>query len=143
MTLGTVEYALVAFGGDRFTGAIVPALVDLTSRGLVRIVDLAFIRKGSDGSIVTLELEDLADDEVAPFAALEYEIDDLVNADDLLIEAAALVPGTAAAVIVWENLWSKELADAVRAAGGTLVDQGRVDPELAELAMARHLADAE
>lgn len=143
MSLGSVEYALVTFGGDRFTGAIVPALADLTTRGVVRIIDLVFIRKGSDGSVVTLELDDLAEDEAASFKALEHEVDDLLNTDDLLAEAAALPLGTAAAVIVWENLWSKQLETAVRAAGGQLVDQGRIQPELAELAMARHLADAE
>ncbi len=143
MSLGSVEYALVTFGGDRFTGAIVPALADLTTRGVVRIIDLVFIRKGSDGSVVTLELDDLAEDEAASFKALEHEVDDLLNTDDLLAEAAALPLGTAAAVVVWENLWSKQLETAVRAAGGQLVDQGRIPPELAELAMARHLADAE
>lgn len=143
MPLGPVEYALVAFEGNRFNGAIVPALTDLVTRGLVRIIDLAFIRKDADGSVVLLELDDLASEEAAPFSLLEHEVDDLLNADDLLTEAAVLPPGTAAALIVWENLWAKELADAVRAAGGTLIDQGRVDPDLAELAMALHLSASE
>ena len=141
MSLGPVEYALFAFDGNRFTGAIVPALVDLVEAGTVRIIDLSFITKDADGSVLTLELEELPADAADAFSVLDHEVDDLLNDDDLLAEAEVLPPGTSAAVVVWENLWAKRLADAVRAAGGSLVDQGRVDPELAEAAMALHLAD--
>ena len=141
MSLGPVEYALFAFDGNRFTGAIVPALVDLVEAGTVRIIDLSFITKDADGSVLTLELEELPADAADAFSVLDHEVDDLLNDDDLLAEAEVLPPGTSAAVVVWENLGAKRLADAVRAAGGSLVDQGRVDPELAEAAMALHLAD--
>ena len=141
MSLGPVEYALFAFDGNRFTGAIVPALVDLVEAGTVRIIDLSFITKDADGSVLTLELEELPADAADAFSVLDHEVDDLLNDDDLLAEAEVLPPGTSAAVVVWENLWAKRLADAVRAAGGTLVDHGRVDPALAEAAMALHLAD--
>ena len=141
MSLGPVEYALFAFDGNRFTGAIVPALVDLVEAGTVRIIDLSFITKDADGSVLTLELEELPADAADAFSVLDHEVDDLLNDDDLLAEAEVLPPGTSAAVVVWENLWATRLADAVRAAGGSLVDQGRVDPELAEAAMALHLAD--
>jgi len=138
-----VEYALFAFEGNRFTGEIVPALADLVESGTVRIIDLAFILKDPDGSVLTLELDDLPDEAADAFATLEYEVDDLLNADDLMVEAAALQPGTAAALVVWENLWARRLADAVRAAGGALVDHGRVDADLAEAAMALYLRGAE
>ncbi|MFP5417342.1 MAG: DUF6325 family protein [Actinomycetes bacterium] len=139
MSLGPVEYALFAFEGNRFTGDIVPALTELVDAGTVRIIDLAFILKESDGSVLTLELDDLPADAAEAFSSLEHEVDDLLNADDLLIEAEALPPGTSAALVVWENLWAKRLADAVRASGGALMDHGRVDPELAEAAMALYL----
>lgn len=143
MSLGPVEYALLAFEGNRFSGDIAPALADLVEAGTVRIIDLAFIMKDDDGTVLTFEVDDLPADVADSFAALEYEVDDLLNADDLLLEAEALDPGTSAALVVWENLWAKELADAVRAAGGALVDHGRVDPDLAEAALALYLGDAE
>ncbi len=143
MPLGPVEYALIAFEGNRFNGAIVPALVDLVETGTVHIIDLAFIMKDADGDVLTLELDDLPDEAVDAFAALEYEVDDLLNAEDLLVEAEALTPGTSAALIVWENLWAARLAGAVREAGGELVEHGRVDPELVEAAMALYLSGAE
>lgn len=139
MPLGPVEYALFAFEGNRFTGDIVPALVDLVDSGTVHIIDLAFIMKDEDGTILIVEMDDLPAETVEAFEALEYEVDDLLNADDLAFEAALLEPGTSAALIVWENLWAKQLADAVRKAGGELADYGRVDPELAEAAMTMHL----
>lgn len=139
MPLGPVEFALFAFEGNRFTGDIVPALVDIVEAGTARIVDLAFIMKDEEGSVLIVEMDDLPAETVEAFEVLEYEVDDLLNADDLAFEAALLEPGTSAALIVWENLWAKQLADAVRSAGGALVDSGRVDPELAEAVMAMHL----
>lgn len=143
MALGPVEYALIAFEGNKFTGDIVPALVELVDAGLVHIIDLVFLMKDEDGSVLTVELEDLPGEASDAFAELECEIDDLVNSDDLLSEAELLAPGTAAALIVWENLWAMQFAEAVRAAGGFLADYARVPAEVAEAAMADFLADAE
>ena len=44
-----LEYALVAFEGNQFSGTIVPELLDLVERGIVRFVDIVFIRKDADG----------------------------------------------------------------------------------------------
>jgi len=54
-----LEYALIEFKGGTFTGKIVPELLDLASRGIVRFIDIVFIQKGEDGSTVTIELNDL------------------------------------------------------------------------------------
>ena len=52
-----------------------------------------------------------------------------------------LLYGTAAALVVWENLWSARLAAAVKDAGGVLAESGRVDPSVAEAAMAAYLGN--
>lgn len=143
MPLGPVEYALIAFEGNKFTGDIVPALAELVDAGLVHIIDLVFIMKDEDGSVLTVEMEDLPAEVCDAFAELEYEIDDMVNSDDLLYEAELLEPGTAAALIVWENLWAMKFAEAVRAAGGYLADYARVPADLAEAAMADFIANVD
>ena len=137
MALGPVEYIVVAFPGNKFKGEILPALVDLVSGGLIRIIDLVFVRKDVDGSVTVFELEDLPGDEAAPFGALELEVSDLLNEEDVLLEAEALEPDSSAALLVWESLWARSFSDAVRDAGGILVDYDRVPHDIAVAAFAQ------
>jgi hypothetical protein len=51
-----LEYALIKFEDARPTGKIVPELLDLAARGIVRFVDIVFIHKEADGNIRTVEL---------------------------------------------------------------------------------------
>lgn len=121
MSLGPVHFMVVAFPGNKFKGEILPELAELVEKGLVRVMDLAFVKKDADGSILCLEIEDLNPDEATPFGRFEKEIGDLINEEDMLAAAEALEPGSSAAVMVWENLWAKPFAEALRRADGALV----------------------
>ncbi len=44
------EYALIVFDSNKLSGKIVPELLDLAERGIVRYVDIVFIQKDPDGS---------------------------------------------------------------------------------------------
>ena len=48
------------------------------------------------------------------------------DADDIENVAQALEPGSAAGVLVYENLWAAPFAAAVRHSGGQLVASGRI-----------------
>ncbi len=135
MPLAPVEYAVIAFDGTSVTGDLVPALTDLVASGLVHLIDLVFLSKDAEGRVTVLELDDLPPDTAAAFAGLDHDVEDLVNAGDLQIEAELLSPGTSAVVVVWENLWAQRFADAVRSAGGVLVDAQRVPAEVVEAAL--------
>ena len=52
-----LEYALIGFKGNQFSGKIVPELLDLAERGIVRFVDIVFISKEKDGSVRTVETQ--------------------------------------------------------------------------------------
>ena len=54
-----LEYALIKFKGNKFSGKIVPELLDLADRGIVRFVDIVFIQKEKDGNTRTVELNDI------------------------------------------------------------------------------------
>jgi len=135
-SLGPIQYIVVGFPGNKFKGEIIPALGDLVKAGTIRIMDLAFVSKDADGSILIMELEDLADDEAAPFAAFEKEIGDLLNEEDLIVAAEALEPNSSAAVLVWENLWARKFADSLRAADGVLVAWDSIPYEAVQAVMA-------
>jgi len=126
---------VVAFPGNQFRGEIGPALQDLVDSGTVRIIDLAFVTKGSEGNIFTLELDDLDSETGAAFKQFESDVGDLVNQEDLLAVGQELEPNSSAAVLVWEDLWAKKLATAIRNANGVLLDLERVPHEVVEEAL--------
>ena len=57
--MGPVDYVVVEWPGKQPTGEAAPLLLDLVDRGLIRILDLAFIAKGEDGSVAGVEISDL------------------------------------------------------------------------------------
>ncbi len=42
--LGPVDYLVVEFPGSNFNGEILPELVDLVQRGIVKVLDLVLIK---------------------------------------------------------------------------------------------------
>jgi Family of unknown function (DUF6325) len=134
MTIGPVEYLVLGFPGNQFTGAIAPALADLTKSGTIRILDLVFIAKDADGEVVAIELEE--HDESDAFSELQGEIGGLLSPDDIEHAAEELEPGSSAALLIWEDTWAAPLADALRESGGVLIEGGRVPHDLIEAALA-------
>ena len=127
--IGPVDYAIVAFPGSRFTGRIAPALAELADAGTIRIIDVAFISKELNGDVTAFDLDEIEAEVRAGFETVGVAGETLFNEDDVMNAAAALDPGSSAAMIVWENLWARKLADAVRAADGVLIDFGRIPHE--------------
>ncbi|WP_426244534.1 DUF6325 family protein [Nocardioides sp. LHG3406-4] len=124
--LGPVDWIVVEFPGSRFKGEIVPELQDLVERGIVRVLDLLIMRKDADGSLEAFELSDLDDTEVGALRTYETDLAMLLSEDDVTAVAAAVEPGSTAAVLVWENTWAAPFGSAVRRAGGQLVASGRI-----------------
>jgi hypothetical protein len=136
MSLGPVEYVLVEFPGNKFKGEIVPALEELVGNGTIRIIDLIFITKDTDGSVISLELSTLPEEEAAVFESVGLELGDLLTQEDVEIAAEALAPGNSAALLVWENTWAARFAASVRGADGRLIAHDRIPAEAVEIALA-------
>jgi hypothetical protein len=124
--LGPVDWLVVEFPGSRFTGEIAPILDALVDNGTVRVLDLVLVRKDDDGSLDFFELSDLDESEIGGLRAYETELALLLSAEDMTSVAAAIEPGSTAAVLVWENRWAAPFGSAVRRAGGQLVATGRI-----------------
>ena len=124
--LGPVDWIVVEFPGSKFNGEIAPALSDLVQRRLIRVLDLLVLKKEEDGSLEAFELSDLDPSELGDLRAYESELAMLLSEDDVTAVAAAVEPGTSAAVLVWENVWAAPFASAVRHSGGQLVASGRI-----------------
>ena len=124
--LGAVDWIVVEFPGSRFNGQIAPALLDLVERDLVRVLDLLVLKKDDDGSLEAFELSDLDEGEIGGFREYESELAMLLSEEDVTSLAAAIEPGSSAAVLIWENTWAAPFASAVRRSGGQLVASGRI-----------------
>ena len=123
--MGPVDYLVVEWPGKQPTGEAAPLLLDLVDRGIIRILDLAFIAKGDDGSVAGLEISDLGD-QVEELKVFEGASSGLMADDDVEAAGEALEPGTSAALLVYENVWAAPFATAVRKSGGQLVANGRI-----------------
>ena len=124
--LGPIDWIVVEFPGSRFNGEIAPALRDLVDRDLVRVLDLLVLKKDSEGTLEAFELSDLEDTELGGLRSHEDELAMLLSKDDVDSLAAAIEPGSSAAVLVWENKWAAPFGAAVRHSGGQLVASGRI-----------------
>ena len=127
-----LEYALVAFPDAKPTGKVVPELLDLAERGIVRFVDIVFIQKDEDGVTSTLELNDLEPELYELFVPMGEHVSSLFTNDDLEIAAGKLPNGSAAVLFLWENLWLANLRKALVDAGGQLVERAQIAPEVVE-----------
>jgi Family of unknown function (DUF6325) len=132
--IGPVDYAVIAFPGNKFRGEIAPALAELVEAGTIRIIDIAFAGKNADGDAVAFELTELDPDVREGLEKAGVEVGGLVNEDDLMDVAAGLEPNSSAALIVWENVWARKVAQAMRDAGGELVAFERLPHDVVQAA---------
>jgi hypothetical protein len=124
--LGPVDYLVVEFppGHQNFTGDAAAELLRLHEAGIVRLMDLVFIAKSEDGTVMAQELGDL--DEMGEFSRIETELAETLAEDDVMTFGGEMAPGSIAAVLVYENLWAAPFGAAVRKAGGQLRAAGRI-----------------
>ena len=139
MSIGPVEYVILGFPGNQFTGQIVPELAKLIDSGLVRIIDLTFIMKDATGDVTVVEFD--AVEELAAFAGLDAEVGGILTDEDIAYAAQSLEPNSSAALLVWEDTWAAPFAAAVRAANGVILEGARIPREIIEQAVGT-LADA-
>jgi Family of unknown function (DUF6325) len=124
--MGPVDYLVVEFPGSQMTGEGFPLLVDLVDRGLIKILDLVFVKKEEDGAVMAMEIADFDGDGQLDLAVFEGASSGLIGEDDLAEAGGVLEPGSSAGILVYENVWAAPLATALRRGGGQLVASGRI-----------------
>jgi uncharacterized membrane protein len=127
-----LEYALIEFSGNKFSGKIVPELLDLAERNIVRFVDIVFISKDEDGVVQTIELNDLDAALYSAFVPIGEHVASLFTQGDLEKAASKLDMNTSAVLFLWENVWADNIRRAVAAEGGKVVQRGQIPGETVE-----------
>jgi hypothetical protein len=123
---GAIDWLLVEAPGKEINGELVPPLLDLVDRRLIRILDAIVIVKRSDDDYDVRTSSELDPQQVGELGALAGVSSGLLSDDDAATAAAALEPNSLGLLIVYENLWSLPFALATRRAGGQLVAQGHI-----------------
>jgi hypothetical protein len=140
--IGPVEYLIVSFPGNQFRGEIAPALGDLVEAGTIRLIDIAFVGKDGSGEVVGFELSDLEPEVREGIENLGATSAGLFNEEDLMAAGEELDPDSSAALLVWENVWAKPVATAIRDAGGEVFDYDRIPHEVVVAAREWALSNA-
>ena len=134
METGPVEYLILGFPGTQIHDEFAPAIESLAEHNLIRIIDLVFVKKDAEGNITTFEFDEL--EEVKGFAGLQGEAGGVISEEDISYTAAGLDPDSCAVIVLWEDLWAAEFAQALRTAGGSVLEGARVPRELIDAALA-------
>ena len=124
--IGPIDYLVVEFPGSKMTGEGLPLLVDLVDRGIIRILDLVFVKKELDGSVRGMAIADLDKDGQLDLAVFEGASSGLLAQEDLVEAGGVLEPGSSAGLLVYENRWAAPFASALRRGGAQVVASGRI-----------------
>jgi hypothetical protein len=124
--MGPIDYLVVEVPGSRMTGEGLPLLVALVDRGIIRILDLVFVKKELDGSVRGMAIADLDKDGKLDLAVFEGASSGLLDQEDLDEAGGVLEPGSSAGLLVYENRWAAPFARELRRGGGQLVASGRI-----------------
>jgi hypothetical protein len=124
--MGPISYLVVQFPGNKMTGEGFPILVDLVDRGVIRILDLRFVKREADGSITALALTDLDGDGDLDLAVFDGASSGMLDDSDFEDAASVIDPGASAGILIFENRWATDFVQALRRGGGDLVAAGYV-----------------
>jgi len=125
--MGPIDFIVVEWPPDRQpNGEAFPHLLNLVDAGMIRVLDLAFVHKEDDGTVVGIDISDLDLDGNPDIAVFEGASSGLLGKDDFDEAGEALQPGSSAAILLFENTWAAPFATALRKSGAQLVASGRI-----------------
>jgi hypothetical protein len=142
MTLGPLEYLVVGFEGNRFTGQILPELRAAHDKGIIRVIDLLLILKDENGNTAVMELSDLSSDEAEQFGPVAGDLHQILEPDDVEATANAIPNNSSAAFLLIEHSWAVGLKEAILNAGGIPLAGGLVAPAVVQMLEAELAAEA-
>jgi len=137
-----LELIALEFPGNRFSGEILPALQAVVDKGIIHIIDLAFVKKAADGTVTALELQDLPGEEARVFDPVAADVAGLLSATDIAHVGAGLSANSSAAVLLFEHRWVGDVRAAVLRANGRMVLRESIPAAVAEAAAAAAAEDA-
>jgi hypothetical protein len=131
MAVGPVDVYIIGFPGNKFSGRIAPAIMELTENGTIRVLDLLFVMKDADGVVTTVEAADI-DEEGAGLLSIDITQPGALGPEDAEEVGDDLPSNSSALLIAYENLWVGKVVEALRAADAVLIDSIRIPADVVE-----------
>ena len=141
MTLGPLEYVLIGFEGNRFTGQILRELRAAHDKGIIRVVDLLVLTKDASGNLAAMELSDLSGEEAEQLGPIAGDLLQVLEPDDVEAAASNIPTNSSAGLLLFEHTWAVGLKEAIMNAGGIPLAGGLVAPVVVQMLEAE-LAEA-
>jgi hypothetical protein len=135
MAVGPVDVYIIGFPGNKFSGRIAPAIMELVENGTVRVLDLLFVMKDADGVVTSLEAADI-DEDGAAFLSIDVAQPGALGHEDAEEVSDDLPSNSSALLIAFENLWAAKVVDALQAADAVLIDSIRIPADVVSAALA-------
>ena len=132
MALGPVDVMIIGFPGNKFTGRIAPALMDLIESGTIRVIDLLFVSKDKEGVVTTIEASDLGPDVGSSFIGINVTQPGALGPEDAEEVSDDLAPDSSTLLIAFENAWAGRMVEALAAADAVVIDQIRIPVDVVE-----------
>ncbi|PKQ21854.1 MAG: hypothetical protein CVT65_16375 [Actinobacteria bacterium HGW-Actinobacteria-5] len=123
MTFGPADLYVVEFPAGSSPAEVTATLRDVTTAGVVTLLDVAAVRRGPDGTRAVLELDEFADE--LGLAGVNPAADGLIGEDDLMELTEALGDGSTALVVLLENTWARKVVKAVQDASAEVLSVER------------------
>ena len=131
MAVGPVDVYIIGFPGNKFSGRIAPAIMELVDNGTIRVIDLLFLSKDANGVVTTLAAADI-DEDGAAYVSIDVAQPGALGEEDAEEVSDDLPANSSALLIAFENLWTAKIVDALRAADAVMIDSIRIPVDVAE-----------
>ena len=128
--IGPVDYLMVRFPGNKFSGKIVPELESLEKKGIIRVIDLVLVLKDAKGKVSITEANELKGDASKEFRELAKQTEEWFSMGDIDAIAESLPKNSSAGVLLYENVWAVRFKEALLDADAELIDMGRIHPDI-------------
>jgi uncharacterized membrane protein len=131
-----VDVMVIGFPGNKFSGRIAPAVMELVDNGTIRVIDLLFVSKDADGVVTTLAASDVDAQTGPAYLSINVVQPGALGPDDAEELAEDLKPNSSALLIAFENIWAQKVVDACRDADAVMIDQIRIPADVVEAVVA-------
>jgi hypothetical protein len=138
--VGPVDYLILKFPGNRFTGKIAPELIRLQEEGIIRVMDILFISKDEAGNVQSFEISDMGTEAMRDFSAIVGSVGGWFSQNDVELLGADLPNNTSAGAILYENTWAVRATNAFMEAGAEVLEQGRIRADQVDMVFNERIA---
>jgi hypothetical protein len=134
MAVGPVDVYIIGFPGNKFSGRIAPAIMELVENRTIRVIDLLFLSKDADGVVTKLEAADI-DEDGAAYLSIDVTQPGALGSEDAEEVSDDLPANSSALLIAFENLWTETIVAALRDADAVMIDSIRIPVDVVEAAL--------